>query len=126
MIENSKRQEAIVRAAGGTLDFTINIGSSSWTKSENLTPFEQMMNTGWNGSAIDYNAKLGTFNIENKDWDPQNNNITVSVVGRGTDTGVQVIKFPKKGTVPMIIAVDQKEKWMSERQGVPAEWFTTE
>ena len=44
----------------------------------------------------------------------------------GTDTGVQVIKFPKKGTVPMIIAVDQKEKWMSERQGVPAEWFTTE
>lgn len=126
VIENSKRQEAIVRAAGGTLDFTINIGSSSWTKSENLTPFEQMMNTGWNGSAIDYNAKLGTFNIENKDWDPQNNNITVSVVGRGTDTGVQVIKFPKKGTVPMIIAVDQKEKWMSERQGVPADWFTTE
>ena len=126
VIENSKRQEAIVRSAGGTLDFTINIGSSSWTKSENLTPFEQMMNTGWNGSAIDYNAKLGTFNIENKDWDPQNNNITVSVVGRGTDTGVQVIKFPKKGTVPMIIAVDQKEKWMSERQGVPADWFTTE
>ena len=126
VIENSKRQEAIVRSAGGTLDFTINIGSSSWTKSENLTPFEQMMNTGWNGSAIDYNAKLGTFNIENKDWDPQNNNITVSVVGRGTDTGVQVIKFPKKGTVPMIIAVDQKEKWMSERQSVPADWFTTE
>ena len=126
VIENSKRQEAIVRAAGGILDFTINIGSSSWTKSENLTPFEQMMNTGWNGSAIDYNAKLGTFNIENKDWNPETNNITVSVVGRGTGTDVQVIKFPRKGTVPMIIAVDQKEKWMSERQSVPEAWFTTE
>ncbi len=125
VIENSKRQEAIVRAAGGILDFTINIGSSSWTKSEHLTPFDQMMNTGI-GKAIDYNAVLDQFNIENKDWNPETNNITVSVVGRGNNEGVQVITFPKKGEAPMMIAVDPTWNWMSERQSVPDSWFTTE
>lgn len=125
VIESSKRQEAIVRAAGGILDFTINIGSSSWTKSEHLTPFNQMMNTGI-GKAIDYNAVLDQFNIENKDWNPEANNITVSVVGRGNNEGVQVITFPKKGEAPMMIAVDENMGWMTERQGVPDSWFTTE
>lgn len=125
VIENSKRQEAIVRAAGGILDFTINIGSSSWTKSEHLTPFNQMMNTGI-GKAIDYNAVLDQFNIENKDWNPETNNITVSVVGRGNNEGVQVITFPKKGEAPMMIAVDENMGWMTERQSVPDSWFTTE
>lgn len=125
VIESSKRQEAIVRAAGGILDFTINIGSSSWTKSEHLTPFDQMMNTGI-GKAIDYNAVLDQFNIENKDWNPETNNITVSVVGRGNNEGVQVITFPKKGEAPMMIAVDPTWNWMSERQSVPDSWFTTE
>ena len=117
-------QKAVVRAAGGILDFTINIGSSSWTKSEHLTPFDQMMNTGI-GSAIDYNAVLDQFNIENKDWNPETNNITISVVGRGNNAGVQVIPFPKEGEIPMIIAVDPTWNWMSERQSVPADWFTT-
>jgi hypothetical protein len=118
-------QKAVVRAAGGILDFTINIGSSSWTKSEHLTPFDQMMNTGI-GKAIDYNAVLDQFNIENKDWNPETNNITVSVVGRGNNEGVQVITFPKKGEAPMMIAVDENMGWMTERQSVPDSWFTTE
>jgi hypothetical protein len=117
-------QEAVVRAAGGILDFTINIGSSSWTKSEHLTPFDQMMNTGI-GSAIDYNAVLDQFNIENKDWNPESNNISITVDGRGGNAGVQVIPFPKEGEIPMIIAVDPTWNWMSERQSVPADWFTT-
>jgi hypothetical protein len=117
-------QKAVVRAAGGILDFTINIGSSSWTKSEHLTPFDQMMNTGID-KAIDYNAVLDQFNIENKDWNPETNNITISVVGRGNNAGVQVIPFPKKGEIPMIIAVDENMAWMTERISVPAAWFTT-
>lgn len=117
-------QEAVVRAAGGILDFTINIGSSSWTKSEHLTPFDQMMNTGID-KAIDYNAVLDQFNIENKDWNPESNNISITVDGRGGNAGVQVIPFPKEGEIPMIIAVDPTWNWMSERQSVPADWFTT-
>jgi hypothetical protein len=117
-------QKAVVRAAGGILDFTINIGSSSWTKREHLTPFDQMMNTGID-KAIDYNAVLDQFNIENKDWNPETNNITISVVGRGNNAGVQVIPFPKECEIPMIIAVDPTWNWMSERQSVPADWFTT-
>ena len=117
-------QKAVVRAAGGILDFTINIGSSSWTKSEHLTPFDQMMNTGI-GKAIDYNAVLDQFNIENKDWNPESNNISITVDGRGGNAGVQVIPFPKEGEIPMIIAVDPTWNWMSERQSVPDSWFTT-
>lgn len=115
-------QWAEVRAAGGTLDFTISIGTTTittWTKSVRLAPVEQMRNTGWNGSAIDYEAVLDQFDIKNNDWNPSSNNITVSVVGRGESAGVQVIKFPKTGEIPMIIAVDKEIKWMKERQSVP-------
>jgi hypothetical protein len=41
------------------------------------------------------------------------------VVGRGENAGVQLIQFPKKGDIPMIIAVDKEVKWMKERQSVP-------
>ena len=114
-----EKQWAEVRAAGGTLDFTISIGSTTWTKSLRLTPVEQMRNTGV-GSSIDYNAVLDQFDIVNKDWDSANNsNISISVVGRGENAGVQLIQFPKKGDIPMIIAVDKEVKWMKERQSVP-------
>jgi hypothetical protein len=116
------KQWAEVRAAGGTLDFTISIGTTTtttWTKSVSLPPVEQMWNTGWNGASIDYNAVLSKFDIKNNDWNPSSNNISVSVVGRGMNEGVQVIKFPKTGEIPMIIAVDKEIKWMKERQSVP-------
>ena len=118
------KQWAVVRAAGGTLDFTINIGSESWTKSKHITPVTDMLNTGWNGSAIDYKGQLDEFDITNMDWDSENNNITIVVDGRGTNTaGVQTIKFPKEGEVPMIIAVDTDVDWMRERQEVPSDWI---
>lgn len=117
------RQWAVVRAAGGTLDFTINIGSTSWRKGARLAPVETMRNTGWGGSTINYNAELDQFEISNKDWVPSANNITVTVDGRGRNLGVQEIKFPKKGEIPLIIAVDKTEKWMVERESVPDSWI---
>ena len=120
------KQWAEVRAAGGTLDFTISIGTTTtttWTKSVSLPPVEQMRNTGWNGASIDYNAVLSSFDIKNNDWNPSSNNISVSVVGRGMNEGVQVIKFPKTGEIPMIIAVDPELNWMVERQSVPSSWI---
>ena len=113
------KQWAEVRAAGGILDFTLNIGGTTWTKSVSLPPADQMRNT----KSIDYNAVLSRFDIANNGWIPSANNITVSVDGRGNNAGVQLIPFPKEGEIPMIIAVDKEVKWMVERQSVPDSWI---
>lgn len=116
------KQYAIVRAAGGTLDFTINIGSTSWTKKDHVTPVTTMVNTGRNG-AINSDLIIDQFDIENKDWDMVNNNIKIEVDGRDKNLGVYQIPFPKKGEIPMIIAVDTSVGWMTERTGVPDTWI---
>ena len=126
-------QEAIVRAMGGTLDFTITIGSTSWTKSTgvpfdtNLTSFNTatMYNTQ-NGYI--YDKVLAKFTVTG--WIPDDNNISVEVV-KDVETSVDndhivwEIPFPKTGDIPMIVAVDATEawNWMNERVGVPAWWI---
>jgi hypothetical protein len=117
-------QEAIVRAAGGTLDFTLTIGNTTWTKSAKFPNYQEMLNTGWQGSAISYGAELDKFEVSG--YDPSTNNISVTVQGRGGSGDVMVITFPKKGKAPMIIALDASNNWMDERSSVPQGWFTTE
>ncbi|MCR5579154.1 MAG: hypothetical protein K6F74_08105 [Prevotella sp.] len=117
-------QEAIVRAAGGTLDFTLTIGNTTWTKSAKFPNYQEMLNTGWQGSAISYGAELDKFEVSG--YDPSSNNISVTVQGRGGSGDVMVITFPKKGKAPMIIALDASNNWMDERSSVPTGWFTTE
>ena len=117
-------QEAIVRAAGGTLDFTLTIGNTTWTKSAKFPNYQEMLNTGWQGSAISYGAELDKFEVSG--YDPSNNNISVTVQGRGGSGDVMVVTFPKKGKAPMIIALDASNNWMDERSSVPEGWFTTE
>ena len=128
-------QEAIVRAMGGTLDFTITIGSTSWTKSTgvpfdtNLTSFNTatMYNTQ---KGFVYDKVLAKFTITNSDWDPELNNISVEVV-KSVETSVDndhivyKIPFPKTGDIPMIVAVDATEAWtwMNEREGIPDWWI---
>ena len=129
-------QEAIVRAMGGTLDFTVTIGNTSWTKSTgvpfdtNLTSFNigTMYNTQ---SGFDYDKVLAKFTVTG--WDPDDNNISVEVV-KNVDTSVDndhiiyTIPFPKKGAIPMIVAVDATESWswMNERQGIPEWWISND
>ena len=115
-------QWAVVRAAGGTLDFTIKIGSTTWKKSDHVTPVTEMVNTGI-GGAINYNGKIDEFVIKDMDWDAVHDNITIEVDGRGRNLGVQYITFPKDGEIPMIIAVDTSVNWMHERNSVPKSWF---
>lgn len=131
-------QEAVIRAMGGTLDFTVTIGSTSWTKSTgvpfdtNLTSFNigTMYNTQ-NGYI--YDKVLAKFTITNSDWNPELNNISVVVV-KDVDTSVDndhiiyEIPFPKKGDIPMIVAVDATESWswMNERQGIPEWWISND
>ena len=116
-------QWAIVRAAGGTLDFTIKIGNSTtWKKSDHVKPSTTMVNTGRDG-AINYNKEIDKFDIVNKDWDSVHDNISIEVDGRDKNLGVYYIPFPKDGEIPMILATDVSVNWMHERDGVPEKWI---
>ena len=130
------QQEAIVRAMGGTLDFTITIGETKWTKSTGV-PFDPSLTSFNIGTmyntqkGFDYDMVLAKFPV--KGWIPDDNNISVEVV-KDVDTSVDndhiiyTIPFPKTGEIPMIVAVDPivKYKWMIERDGVPQEWILQE
>lgn len=137
--EAEKRvQKAIVRAMGGTLDFDLTIGNTTWSKSGNnydpITPYNA------DAGVNDYSAKLCEFEVTG--WDPVLNNISVTVKKKesnDTSNGVFTITFPKAGEVPMIIAVDRdfffqepddeastKYYWMPERVSIPTDYFTTE
>ena len=123
-VPGSRKQEAIVRAAGGTLDFTIEIGTNTITRWEKVPTYSatNMLNTGWNNTPIYYSGDesvLARFDIEENDWNPATNNIKVIVENRGASGTVQTITFPKAGEAPMMIAVDENVEWMKERQSVP-------
>lgn len=124
-IPGTRRQEAIVRAAGGTINFTVKIGTNTittWTKVPTYAA-TNMVNTGWNGASINYNAVLAKFDIKNSDWNPAANNIVVEVEDKGATGGVKTITFPKQGTAPMMITVDPDQNWMRERSSVPSSWW---
>jgi hypothetical protein len=104
---------AVVRAAGGILDFTLTIGNTTWTKSAKFPNYQQMLNTGRDGE-IDYEKELDTFKVEG--WNPTANNISVTVEGKA-------ITFPETGKAPMVIAVDPTTNWMFERTPAPESWF---
>ncbi len=117
-------QEAIIRSLGGTLDITLQIGSTTWTKSQSKYPVDQMVNTGVNGG-INYSAELAKFPIVNKDWDFKTNNVSATVGDKASGNVLSIV-FPKVGEVPMIIGFDVNDyrNWMKERQSIPSDWFT--
>ena len=117
-------QKAVVRAVGGTLDFTIKIGqNTTWTKSQHVDPVTDMLNTGRDG-AINFNRVIDDeFDVNNMEWSSEANNISIQVDGRGKNLGVYTITFPRKGEIPMILAVDPSVYWMHERNGVPKSWI---
>ena len=110
-------QVAVIRAMGGTLDFTLKIGDNTWGKSGNGFDVTKMLNT----QSIDKNAELAKFPVTG--WDPEKNNVEVEVKD-AKNNGVYTIAFPKKGEAPMIIAVDESQVWMTERNSVPKAWLT--
>ena len=116
-------QLCVIRAAGGTLDFTLFIGDKAvWTKSDHFDK-TQMLNTGRDG-AINYNRELDSFELTKEIvWDAANNNIKVSVETRGNSGQVQTIVFPRAGDAPKIIAFDKATEWKKEREEVPRGWW---
>jgi len=115
-------ERAVLRAAGGTKDFTITIGSTSWSKSDKYSDFTEMLNTGWKGASINYNAELAVIPLKKGDWVPENNNISISV--KDSNSPIKSIHFPNEGEAPMIIANDPSAmtKWMKERVSIPKDW----
>ena len=108
--------KAVIRALGGTIDFELKIGDTIWKKSDSEYVVTTMYNTQ---GTIDYDKELAVFEVSG--WVASDNNISVTVTEKSGD--VFTITFPKKGTAPMIIAVDPTQKWMGERVSVPKEWF---
>jgi hypothetical protein len=115
MSSRAAAQKAIIRAMGGTLDFTLKIGDTTWSKSGNGFNIGTMYNT----KEIEESKVLAEFPVYG--WSPERNNISVEVNEKSR--GVYTITFPKAGTAPMIIAVDPTQSWMGERQSVPNTWF---
>lgn len=104
---------ATVRAMGGTLDFTLTIGNTPWTKSDKFNPKEM-----YNTRNIDWNKELDKFEVVGYNYN--SNNVSVTVV---KDDKERTIRFPVGGKAPMMIAVDTSVNWMTERTSVPESWF---
>ena len=107
---------AIIRCMGGTLDFELSIGNTKWVKSQSEYDVSTMYNTQGN---IDYDKVMAEFAVTG--WDYDANNVGIKVNSK--NGAVYNITFPKKGEAPMIIAVDETQKWMKERVSVPKSWF---
>lgn len=112
VIDNGVKQIAKVRAMGGTLDFTVKIGNTSWTKSEHFDP-----SVMYNTVNPDYSLVLYEFEVTG--W--SENNISISVNGK--DGSNWEIPFPVQGQAPMIVAMKPTVNWNIERQSVSEEWF---
>lgn len=114
-------QKCIIRAMGGTLDFTLQIGNTTWTKSVDGVAKGYETAIMYNTNPIDGAMVLDEFDVTG--WNPAENNITVSVVSKENNGVITVIPFPKKGEVPMIIALDTFYAWMTEKESLPKDWY---
>ena len=117
VIDNNGSQKCIVRAMGGTLDFTLKIGDTTWTKSE-AAEVKTMYNTQ---GTIEYDKVLAEFTVTG--WNPNANNISVEVKSAVSDDVIIEIPFPKKGEVPMILAFKTVTNWKAERESLHDNWW---
>lgn len=108
--EEVKSREVQVKALGGTLDFELSIGGKTWKKSDDFDA-KEMINT----KEPDYTKVLHSFPISN-DWNPESNDVVVTVAQKDGNQSTVKVTFPLKGSVPMIIATDATVKWSVERK----------
>lgn len=115
------KQKCIIRAMGGTLDFTLKIGNKTWTKSVDGVAKGYQPAVMYNTNPIKKDEVLAEFDVTG--WNPTENNVSVSVVSKENNGVITVIPFPKKGEVPMIIAFDTFYPWMTEQESLPDNWW---
>ena len=120
--ETNGSQKCIVRAMGGTLDFTLKIGNTTWTKSVEGVAAGYNVKTMYNTQGtIEYDKVLAEFPVSG--WDADANNISVEVKTSVSNDVIIKIPFPKKGEVPMIIAFKTVTGWQAERKSLPDDWW---
>lgn len=128
--------KAIIRALGGTLDFNLTIGNTTWSKRAVTNNPYAMWNTGTPTSAKDekgfvvYDGTNINWNAEEyvitgiEGWNPEDNNISIEVfqnrMSDAASTGINAwsmrTEFPAPGATPFIIAVPVTQKWSVERK----------
>ena len=118
--ETIKSRKAEIRALGGTLNFELNIGGTTWKKSADFDP-----SVMYNTKEPDYTEVLHTIVLPN-DYDPASNDISVTVYQKDSDKSSAIVNFPATGTVPMIIAANAYEKWSVEREAFKWKLFMNE
>ena len=116
-------QTAIIRAMGGTLDFTLTIGNTTWQKSVDGSALGYVTNTMYNTTSPKWNSALAQFKVTG--WNPNSNNISVTMVTKESKDAIMTIPFPKTGETPMIIAVKPFVDWQPERTSLPENWWAT-
>lgn len=115
LVKTGHKQQAIVRALGGDLDITIQIGKTTWNKKEN--GFSGIINT----LEPNYTETLAKIELNDNDWDPETDNVVAYVRGQKSDN-VTKITFPEGHTAPLMIATKTSQKWMKER--VKIDWLS--
>lgn len=124
VIDDNGSQKCIIRAMGGTLDFTLNIGNTTWTKSVEGVKKDYKVGTMYNTQGtIEYDKVLAEFPVTG--WNPETNNISVEVKSNVSENVIVKIPFPKKGEVPMILAFKTVTDWQTERESLPEGWWFT-
>ena len=107
---------------GGTLDFTLKIGDTTWTKSVEGAAKGYNEKTMYNTQGtIEYDKVLAEFPVTG--WDYNANNISVEVKSNVSENVIIEIPFPKKGEVPMILAFKTVADWQAERKSLPDGWW---
>ena len=115
-------QKAIIRALGGTLDFTLKIGDTQWTKSVDGVAAGYNTSTMYNTqNTVVWDKVLAEFPVTG--WNPETNNISVFMKSIVSDDVIIELPFPKAGEVPMIIAFDTLVDWQKERVSLPEDWW---
>ena len=114
-------QKAIIRAMGGTINFTLKIGKTEWSKETQGKAAGYDVETMYNTENPVWDDALVEFPVEG--WDPSTNNITVTVESVSNEDVIITIPFPRVGEVPMIIALDTFVDWQKEKQTLPTDWW---
>lgn len=109
---NRKKYECIVRAMGGTIDFSIKVGNTEWwSKSGANYDVPTMYNT----IDPDYDVTKEYARFDVKGWVPEKNDVTVKVEGKN---GTFVLPFPKDGEIPYMVATNVGKAWSKEKINV--------
>jgi hypothetical protein len=120
------KQKAVIRAMGGTIDFTLQIGDTQWKKSVEGAALGYVTSQMYNTQNIKPTEILAEFDVTG--WIPNQNNISVTAQLKDqmnpSGSVIVTIPFARTGEVPMIVAVDIFNDWPAERVSLPEDWWS--